>query len=156
LFSQRIKSSKIKVMWQLAFENEFAVHQVELKHSVVSGKREIQVDNRVVFSNKTVFKGMFEHVSNVQNHELRITVGDTFEGFVYDLLVDGTPFHRLPRKSLADLESLRRTTSPTSAEQNKATVSTDFASFTGKSSALLDRAGAGGTCVCVFYVVSCF
>jgi len=49
LVGKRIKSSKIKVLWQIAFEENLGVHQVELRHSIVSGKREVLFDNEVSF-----------------------------------------------------------------------------------------------------------
>ena len=64
---KRIKASKVKVMWQLALAVDFVVHQIELKHSIVTGKHEISLDGKVLMQNKSRFtKGMcvcVEHCS---------------------------------------------------------------------------------------------
>ncbi|KAH9248342.1 hypothetical protein BASA81_014016 [Batrachochytrium salamandrivorans] len=136
LVGKRLKSSKVRVSWQLAFEKEYIVHHVELRHSIVSGKREILIDGQMVFSNKSMFSGTFEHHTRIAGgHELRISVTDTFEGYIYDLVCDNVQFHKMPRKSVKELESLRAGEANANAAP---VVSTDFASFTGKSSALLD------------------
>ena len=74
-----------------------------------------------------------------------VTVEDTIDGFLYDLLVADSkvkpfvnvPFHRLPRKTLGDLEGPRRAI-------RQGAKSESFSSFTGKdASASLDAAPAG-------------
>ena len=131
LVGKHVKSSKVKVLWQIAFSEDLVVHQIELRHSIVSGKREVLFNNQPVYANKALFQGTFEHRSKLSGHEIRVTVEDTFEGYLYDLIVDNTMFHRMPRKSLQELETLRN-------EKKEVTVQTDFASFTGKSKAALD------------------
>jgi hypothetical protein len=135
LVGKRVKSSKVKVLWQIAFDEEFVVHQIELRHSIVSGKREVLFDNTPVYANKALFQGTFEHRSRLAGHDIRVTVEDTFEGYLYDLIVDNVMFHRMPRKTLADLEALR-------TDKKAVTVQTDFASFTGKSKSTLDGESA--------------
>jgi hypothetical protein len=132
LVGKYIKSSKVRVLWQIAFDEDLAVHQIELKHSIVSGKREILFDNQPVYANKALFQGTFEHRSKLAGHEVRVTVEDTFEGYLYDLSVDTLVFHRMPRKTSSELEAMRI------ERREPATVKTDFASFTGKSKSTLD------------------
>jgi len=130
LVGKRVKSSKVKVLWQIAFDDDLVVHQIELRHSIVSGKREVLFDNEMVYANKALFQGTFEHRSKLAGHDVRVTVEDTFEGYLYDLIVDNIMFHRMPRKTLAELETLRT--------EKKTVVQTDFAAFTGKSKSALD------------------
>lgn len=131
LVGKHIKSSKVKVLWQIAFDEEFVVHLIELRHSIVSGKREVLFDNNMVYANKALFQGTFEYHGKLSGHDVRVTVEDTFEGYLYDMVVDNVMFHRMPRKSLSELEALR-------ADKRSSTVQTDFAAFTGKSKAALD------------------
>jgi len=137
LVGKRIKSSKVRVVWQFAFNDDFVVHQVELRHSIVSGKREIMYDNQLVYANKALFQGTFEHRSPLSGHDVRVTVEDTFEGYLYDLIVDNLAFHRMPRKTLSDLETLRNE----KREALAPTIKADFATFTGKSKSALDGSG---------------
>lgn len=133
LVGKHVKASKVKVLWQIAFEEDLQVHHVELRHSIVSGKREVLFDTQLVYANKALFQGTFEHRSKLAGHEVRVTVEDTFEGYLYDLIVDNVMFHRMPRKNVQELEVMRN-------EKKTATVQTDFASFTGKSKNTLDGA----------------
>ena len=136
LVGKIIQSSKVKVLWQIAFDDVFVVHNVELKHSVVSGKREVLFDNQVVYTNKALFHPIFNYRSKLAGHDVRLTLEDTFEGYVYDLFIDNVMFHRMPRKTLVDLENLR------AKKKSDVTVQTDFSSFTGKSKSLLDAIGS--------------
>jgi len=89
-------------------------------------------DNVPVYANKALFQGTFEHRSKLAGHDVRVTVEDTFEGYLYDLIVDNVMFHRMPRKTVAELEVLR------TEKKSGVTVQTDFAAFTGKSKSALD------------------
>lgn len=122
LVGKRVKSSKVRVVWQVAFENDLTVHQMEVKHSIVSGKRTFLVDQEEVSKKKSMFQGTSEHKTVVSGHEVCITVEDTFEGYVYDVMVDNISFHRMPRKTMADLERMR----------GASVVKDSFDSFTGK------------------------
>lgn len=124
-----VKTSKARVIWKLAFENEFIPHTVELAHSLVSGKIEISLDSVAVFQCKS-FSGTFEHIAVLNTQLLRITVKDTFDGFIYDLACNNVHFPKMPRKTLRELEDLRA---------GGKVVSLDFSAFTGKSSSLLDK-----------------
>ena len=108
------------------------MHQVELRHSIVSGKWEVLFDNDLIYNNKQMFQGTFEFRNKLKGHDVHVTVEDTFEGYLYDLIVDGIAFHRMPRKTMGDIERLR------AEKSSEPTVSTDFASFTGKGSSTLD------------------
>ena len=54
---KQIKTSKKKITWKLGIGNgpEQHDHSVSLKHSVISGKKEIYVDGRMIFSHKDMF-----------------------------------------------------------------------------------------------------
>jgi len=92
-----------------------------------------------------MFQGTFEYRSKLKGHEMLVTVEDTFEGYLYDLIVDGVAFHRMPRKNMSEIEAMRLD------KKNEPTVKTDFASFTGKGTASLD-----GKKVSCFSIQRCF
>jgi len=89
-------------------------------------------DNDLIYNNKQMFQGTFEFRNKLKGHDVHVTVEDTFEGYLYDLIIDGVAFHRMPRKTMGDIERLR------AEKSSEPTVSTDFASFTGKGSSTLD------------------
>ena len=108
LIGRRIKSSKVRVTWQFAFAQDGILRNVQLKHSIVSGKREVYVEGMLLFASQKVFQGNFKHAFTLPEHHLRVTIEDTFEGFLYDLLIDGLPFHKLPRKSMTEVDMFRQ------------------------------------------------
>lgn len=117
------------------------IHTIQLKHSIVSGKREIWFDNDPMSNSKSVMQGKFEHMGRLAGHEVRVTVEDTFDGYVYDLVVDDTHFHRLPRKSAQEISELREKMRAAAAAP-AVDFKTDFASFTGKGKSVLDGPAA--------------
>lgn len=131
---KRVKSSKVRVTWQYAGSDDLQSHQIELKHSIVSGKKELSVDGTPVFANKQFMSGSFQHFFTIGNHELKVKVEDTFEGTLYDLIIDNVSFHRLQRKTMSQLDELRE-----KRKEDKApTLTADFSAFTGVSRAVLD------------------
>ena len=102
-----------------------------LTHSVMSGKKRIEVDGRLVFESKEVSIGEFRHPFRIKKHLLSIIIdGEEYEygawqdtllrvpllssaptdGWcrcVADLLVDGRPFRQLPRISFLDMRAAR-------------------------------------------------
>jgi hypothetical protein len=136
---KRVKSTKIKVQWQITFENEWIIHAVELKHSIVSGKREVYVDGVICAQSKKLLQSVYEHQGRIGDHDLRVTIEDTFEGYLYDLIVDDIPFHQMPKMKIAQLEELRNAKQ---APPPTANFKTDFASFTGGSRSLDGSAAA--------------
>ncbi|KAH9248345.1 hypothetical protein BASA81_014019 [Batrachochytrium salamandrivorans] len=130
-----VKTSKARVTWQFAFGSDFVSHKVELAHSLVSGKVEIELDSVPVFQAKS-FSGKFEHIAVLSTQLLKITITDTFDGFIYDLLVNNVQYAKLPKKTAKEIETLR------SQPHAAPVVSLDFKAFTGTSSALLDGSKA--------------
>lgn len=130
-----VKTSKARVTWQVAFAPDFVSHKVELAHSLVSGKVEIELDSVPVFQAKS-FSGKFEHIAVLSTQLLKITITDTFDGFIYDLLVNNVQYAKLPKKTAKELDLLR------TESRAAPVVSLDFKAFTGASSALLDGSKA--------------
>mmetsp|Transcript_10114 Transcript_10114/g.19825 ORF Transcript_10114/g.19825 Transcript_10114/m.19825 type:complete len:485 (-) Transcript_10114:34-1488(-) len=105
---KRVKGSKVKVTWKFACLPDLKTNEVELKHSLVRGKREIKLNNQLVLHKKKMFTGDFNHQFRAGGRLLEVFIRDHFEGYIYDLNVDGVPFHRLQRINLEQLEEMRR------------------------------------------------
>jgi hypothetical protein len=106
---KRVKGSKVKVTWKVACLPELKTTEVELKHSLVFGKREVKLDGQLIVHKKSMLNGDFTHDFVVASgHRLTVSIRDDFEGYVYDLTVDDCPFHKLTRISMDTLEELRR------------------------------------------------
>ncbi len=111
----------MKVLWQVAFSVDYKIHNIELRHSIVSGKKEVSLDGSPLYQSQQMFKGRFEHTFVIKEHTLRLTVDDSIEGFVYDLSIDGIAFHRCNRKSISEIEIMRKA----KAEQSTKKSSSD-------------------------------
>jgi hypothetical protein len=108
---KRIKKSKIKIVWRFAFE-DLVPHVIELKHSLVTGKREIKKDGAQEYQFRNVFSGKFVYPVTIRTgtkaHSLRVMIEEHLDGVCkYDLEIDGCVFHRLRRKSAQELSDLR-------------------------------------------------
>jgi len=104
---RHVKGSKVKVVWKFACLPELKTNEVELKHSLVFGKREIKLNGTLVYQRQKLFNGDFVHEFAVANHILRVSIREDFEGYVYDLRVDGVAFHKLTRVSAEKLQEMR-------------------------------------------------
>ena len=93
-----VKESKKRVTWQFCFENNPSTNTVVLTHSIVSGKRKIEFNGRVIFEQKDLAdrvkemfqfdrKGLYDHAWNSRGHLLRVNVEERVDGFLYDLFV---------------------------------------------------------------------
>ena len=83
------------------------MHTVVLFHSIVSGKRKILYDNDIIFEHKNLGSrikemvkirrsGLMDHAwSTNDGHLLRLTVDEKFDGFTYDLIIDGQPYSNM-------------------------------------------------------------
>eukprot|EP00943_MAST-04B_sp_MAST-4B-sp1_P005767 g5767.t1 len=103
---KKVKESKKRITWQFTYDGDgkAAVHTVILFHSIVSGKRKIVYDNEVIYEHKNLGSrikemvkirrsGLMDHAwSTTGGHLLRLSVDEKFDGFTYDLIVDGQPY----------------------------------------------------------------
>ena len=81
-------------------ENRNESHEVILKHSIVSGKREITMNGRPVhLSKKLNMSTDFDHPWDVPGHLMRVSIKETVDRFVYSLFIDNVPFRHLPHNS---------------------------------------------------------
>jgi len=97
----------VRVTWKFACRPDLKTNEVELKHSLVFGKREIKLNGSLVYHKKKMFTGDFQHKFHASGHLLQISIKDDYEGYIYDLSVDGVPFHRLTRITMETLEQMR-------------------------------------------------
>ena len=100
---KRFSGSKRKVAWKFTFtEDRNRVHEVILKHSIISGKREILFDGQNVnMSRKVNMKVEFDFPFNCPGHLLRVSIKEMVDRFVYSLFIDNVPFRHLPHNSEA-------------------------------------------------------
>ena len=88
------KESKKRITWQFGFEGEEEVHTVVLVHSIMSGKRWIELDGVCIFQQTKVKdrlrelvtlkrKGLFDFAFTLPGHLLRVSVTEKYEGFIY-------------------------------------------------------------------------
>eukprot|EP00940_MAST-03C_sp_MAST-3C-sp2_P001479 g1479.t1 len=98
---KRFSGSKRKVAWKFTFaEDRNRVHEVILKHSIISGKREITMDgNPVHVSRKLNMKTDFDFPFNCPGHLMRVSIKELVDRFVYSLFIDNVPFRHLPHNS---------------------------------------------------------
>ena len=110
MVGKRIQNTKVKVTWKFACGEKLLTQEIQLKHSLISGKREIRLNGNVVFcSKKSSDKSQpFRKTLAVLNTTATVHVEDGSNGYVYDLLLDGMPFHKTNRISVTDLEKLRK------------------------------------------------
>lgn len=105
---KRVKSSKVRHIWRFALRcDNYKTHQVTLKHSLFSGKREVHLDEELVFGAKKMFGGKAGHVFGIDGCRLCVVVEDTTRGYVYDLHINYVSFAQNPRISIEKLERLR-------------------------------------------------
>jgi hypothetical protein len=101
---KRVKESKKIVKWEFKYQDtEQQVHEVEFRHSIMSGKRRLFFDKNEVFSQTNKVEllkesvqfskdGRFDHTWYDGNHLLRLHVIEKIDGFLYDIIVDNTRF----------------------------------------------------------------
>ncbi len=106
---KKVKESKKRITWQFTYDGDgkAGVHTVILFHSIVSGKRKIVYDNQVIYEHKNLGSrikemvkirrsGLMDHAwSTTDGHLLRLSVDEKFDGFTYDLIVDGQPYSNM-------------------------------------------------------------
>lgn len=132
MVGKRIQNTKVKVTWKFACGENLLTQEIQLKHSLISGKREIRLNGNVVFcSKKSSDKSQpFRKSLAVLNTTATVHVEDGPNGYVYDLLLDGMPFHKTNRISVTDLEKLRQ-----QKKERKKRISThriSYSDFVGK------------------------
>lgn len=117
LVGKRVKSSKVKVLWKFACGPELTTQEIQLKHSLVSGKKEVRLNGNIVYANKmggdksdSLKKSCIVPVGDIT---ATIYIEDGTNGYVYDLLLDGIQFHKADRIAVSELEKLRSKTQET-------------------------------------------
>ncbi|TYZ57252.1 hypothetical protein PybrP1_008809 [[Pythium] brassicae (nom. inval.)] len=92
-----IESSKKRVIWRVKVEDgrEF---EIILTHSLASGKKVLRIDGIVKYTSKSLSFGDWDHVFNLPGgYTVHIIIKPSVElNDMYDLIIDGTSFRRLP------------------------------------------------------------
>ena len=122
-----MKSSKIKVVWRFALRcDNYKTREVVLKHSLLSGKREIRLDQGVLFNAKKVYGGSIGHSFCIHGCQISVVIEDTPRGYTYDLHINQVPFYRNPRICNEKLERLRSEVAKENLERVKNRLSPRF------------------------------
>lgn len=92
-----IESSKKRVTWRLKVE-EGNEYEISLTHSLASGKKVLRVDGIVKYSTKGLSLGDWDYVFNLPHgHVVHIIIKPSVDlNDMYDLIIDGVSFRRLP------------------------------------------------------------
>eukprot|EP00750_Incisomonas_marina_P016804 INCI19564.1.p1 GENE.INCI19564.1~~INCI19564.1.p1 ORF type:complete len:375 (+),score=79.98 INCI19564.1:141-1265(+) len=105
---KNVKGSKKRFVWEIIFKEDVNKPQatkhtctIELKHSVLAGRRTISFNGDVIHDSAKVLNGLFEHGWAHKNHLLRITVKADIVNLIaekheYELYVDNVRFGNLP------------------------------------------------------------
>uniref|UniRef100_K3WW35 RanBP2-type domain-containing protein n=1 Tax=Globisporangium ultimum (strain ATCC 200006 / CBS 805.95 / DAOM BR144) TaxID=431595 RepID=K3WW35_GLOUD len=123
-----IESSKKRVIWRLKVE-EGREFEIILTHSLASGKKILRVDGIIKYTSQSLSFGDWDHVFNLPGgYVVHIIIKPSVElNDMYDLIIDGMSFRRLPDRL-----------DPNRAKSNGGAVSTT------SSSARTGSGGAGG------------
>lgn len=107
---RRVKGSKVKVTWKFAFKSSLKTNEVQLKHSLVSGKRVIILNGSPIFNSEKARAKLVNNTFSVESNKITIVIknSDTKDGYLYDLVIGATPFHMLTRVSAEILEDMRK------------------------------------------------
>ncbi|DBA01555.1 TPA: hypothetical protein N0F65_011526 [Lagenidium giganteum] len=94
-----IESSKKRVTWRLKVE-EGREFEVSLTHSLASGKKVLRVDGIIKYTTKGLTFGDWDYVFNLPGgHVVHIIIKPSVElNDMYDLIIDGISFRRLPER----------------------------------------------------------
>ena len=78
---KNVKGSKKRYVWEIIFKEDVDkvpasknTYVIELKHSVLAGRRTIKFGGTLIHDSAKVLNGMFEHGWAHKNHLLRVTV----------------------------------------------------------------------------------
>ena len=84
---KRVKGSKRMITWRFKFHDTERTHVIELKHSVMTGKREIFVDKRSIHESRSVVKKIdFVENFHIERHLARVTIKEHFDRYAYSAL----------------------------------------------------------------------
>ncbi|CEG47052.1 uncharacterized protein PHALS_03714 [Plasmopara halstedii] len=94
-----IESSKKRVVWRLKVE-EGRDFEISLTHSLASGKKVLRVDGIVKYNSQSLPFGDWDYVFNLSGgHCVHIIIKPSVDlNDMYDLIVDGISFRRLPNR----------------------------------------------------------
>jgi hypothetical protein len=128
---QGSNKTKWRVIWRFCFEGRPKVYTMELVHSVLSGKKVISFENKVVFQSHMATMGEFSHRMTLGRYRLAIVITTTS---AYELYIEGRSFQTLPSASL-DMVDEWRARDEAASHSVPATV--DFDEFTGGKKAVV-------------------
>ena len=111
---KRVRESKKHVAWRFQYDpagsggngGDGAIHTVEFYHSIMSGKRRLFMDGRLVFEKTDKVEllreslsmrsreGRLDHTWQDGSHRLRLHIVEKSDGFLYDIIIDNTRWSR--------------------------------------------------------------
>ena len=103
---KRVQESKKVVNWEFKYQDtDSTIHQVEFRHSIMSGKRRLFYDKKIIFeqTNKVELikesvqwskDGRFDHTWYDGTHLLKLHVIEKSDGFLYDIIVNNSRFSK--------------------------------------------------------------
>jgi hypothetical protein len=94
-----VKSSKRRAYWKFAFGDEELEYEVTMTHSLVSGKKKVNLkaghQQSDIHESKAMKMGMWTHPFSLPGHTCRVQID---EDNMYDLYIDNCPFHRFAKR----------------------------------------------------------
>ena len=95
---KRLSGSKRRITYQFAFlEQPSEVHDLEIMYSILSGKREIKVDGKLIHkSQKLQMSLKFNHAFKAIGHMFEMLIEEKTDVILTRLCIDGIDFRRLP------------------------------------------------------------
>lgn len=96
-----VKSSKRRAYWKFAFGDEELEYEVTMTHSLVSGKKVVNLraghQQSDIHESKAMKMGVWTHNFNLPGHSCRVQID---EDNMYDLFIDNCPFHRFEKRGV--------------------------------------------------------
>eukprot|EP00591_Stephanopyxis_turris_P000029 CAMPEP_0195516092 /NCGR_PEP_ID=MMETSP0794_2-20130614/6932_1 /TAXON_ID=515487 /ORGANISM="Stephanopyxis turris, Strain CCMP 815" /LENGTH=231 /DNA_ID=CAMNT_0040644609 /DNA_START=137 /DNA_END=828 /DNA_ORIENTATION=- len=117
---KRVKSTKRRILWKFIFADDAKQKRntpqiVELKHSVVSGKRTVFFNNKRLHESKNNISAKVEFDFDWRTpdrHAIRVVIREETDRFIYSLYVDNVPYRLLPKFEEFQHKQLARTVDP--------------------------------------------
>lgn len=119
---QNISGTKKRIKWRFGWSDDESEHEIELKHSFMSGKKTIYEDGIEITSVSSVLASEFNHGWNSENcaHIFRIeaTFGIASET-LYNFSIDGVSYLDMPRSKPVKSDSNPRASFTTAIDENR-------------------------------------
>ena len=119
---KRIGSSKKKATWLFGWRGEEKVHSVEYVHSLITGKRILIEDGRVVTTNTSVLSFEFSHGWGSNGHIFRVEATNGISSSAsFKFSIDGESYDTFPTREAQQEEDEKLLNSAILASLNRST-----------------------------------